>query len=222
MYEYWINGADGSKFKVGSDCVQKTGGHSQVAGFQTVKKDHLAQQRSAKRKALWEAKQVQWAAEAAAKKLAFDAENPGLYDAMKAMKGDFFASLVKGVDKYGALTERQLEVVKRILAENQQKAELVASSQFVGKAKEKVSGQFQIMLVKSWQANFYPYPMSYFHVLAMGGNVFTYKGSTWLGNSGETVNATFSIKGHTIYEGTQQTELARPKDVAAVPKVEAA
>jgi len=65
--------------------------------------------------------------------------------------------------------------------------------------------------VMSWASQFYPFPNTYLHILSDGANVFTYKGSKYLGAKGEWVSGTFTVKEHSVYEGVNQTVLARPR-----------
>ncbi len=212
MYEYWIKGADGSQFKVGSDCVAKTGGHQHVDGFKKAKSQLLAQKRTAKRKAAWEARQAKWAAEAAEKRIVFEQVNPGLYEAIKAQsKSEFFQSLARNIEKYGALTERQLVAVKRILEENFAKARLEANSTHVGTVGKPYKGKWQILRTMSWPSQFYGQGPTYLHIMSDGENLFVYKGSVPLGNKGGWVEGTFTVKEHSDYNGAKQTVLARPR-----------
>ncbi len=215
LYEYHIVGADGSTFKVGSDCVAKTGGHQHVDGFKREKSKLLAEKRSAKRKAAWEARQAKWAAEAAAKRVAFDEAQPGLYEALKARgaSSGFFADLARGIEKWGALTPRQLEAVNKIFADELARDRLNAGSTHVGTVKGKLTVVATIDRVMSWPSAFYPHAPTYFYVMNDGEHVFTYKGSVYLGGRGETVKLTATVKAHSDYKGTAQTELARPRDV---------
>jgi vacuolar-type H+-ATPase subunit E/Vma4 len=118
-YRFYIAGADGSTFYVGSDCVAKTGGHQLISGFYHVRSEFLKEQREAKRKAREEARKAQWAAQRAAKRAAFDAAHPGLYDKLVeyGKKVKFLASMVQSVDQWGGLTDRQYEVAARIIKE---------------------------------------------------------------------------------------------------------
>jgi hypothetical protein len=225
MYEYWITGADGSKFKVGSDCVAKTGGHQHVSEFKAIKAKHMAEKRSAKRKEKWEARQAQWAAEAATKRATFDSEHPGLYEAMKARgeKSVFFKDLAYNVERWGALTPNQLTAVQRIMNEDLAKARLDAHSQFVGTVGKAYTGKWTVLRQMSWPSQFWGQPPTHLHVLSDGESLFVYKGSRYLGPKGTAVQGTFTVKEHSVYEGVNQTVLARPrKDLVTAPQEAAA
>ena len=127
-YRYYINGADGSSFYVGSDCVAKTGGHQHISNFRAVRTELVRKQRAKKAAERAAERKAKWAAEALAKRAQFDAENPGLYDTLKALgaKSLFCADMVRAIDRYGDLTPRQLEVSKRIVADELEKARLAA------------------------------------------------------------------------------------------------
>ena len=124
-YQYWIKGSDGSHFFVGSDCVAKTGGADYVDNFKNVKSAHLKAKRDAQRQARYEARKAKWAAELETRKAAFTAENPGLYEKMQALgeNSRFFADLVWSVNRYGSLTQRQLEAALRIIKERETQAQ---------------------------------------------------------------------------------------------------
>lgn len=125
-YQYHIAGADGAHFFVGSDCVAKTGGAIHIDNFKGVKSAFLKAKRDAVKAARHEALKAKWAAEAAAKRAAFDVAHPGLYDTMKALgeKSGFCADMARAIDRWGDLTPRQLEVAKRIMTEQLEKARL--------------------------------------------------------------------------------------------------
>jgi len=138
-YQFHIKGTDGAHFFVGSDCVAKTGGHEHVEGFKAVRTAHVKKLREMKAAARRAEREALWAAEAAAKRAAFDAEHPGMYETLKELgaKSNFCADMVHGIDRYGSLTPRQMEVVQRIVAEHldKQRAAATGANKLVGNLK---------------------------------------------------------------------------------------
>lgn len=218
-YEYWIVGATGSRFKVGCDCVMKTGGEDQVDGFR-AERLKLARARRDDKKA---GQRAQWAAQ---KKAREDARLAGLSDTIAAFKADhadFVARLERDQSSFakdlwgklhawGSLTQPQMDAIKRGWAREDAKALERETSAHVGAVGKRHTVKLTIVTYTSRQAEFWPHPTSYWHLLKDdAGNVYTYRGSTWLGDRGATVKGTFSVKEHTVYQGTKQTVLARPK-----------
>ena len=218
-YEYWIVGATGSKFKVGCDCVLRTGSADSVQDFKKVK----AQHEKAKRDVKTAEKRARWAAEKKARQDARAAELPAQVAAFKAQHADFVARLERDSSDFakdllgklhgwGSLTQPQMDAIKRGWAREDAKAQERETSQHVGTIGKRVTDTFTVCHYTSRKADFWPHPTSYWHLLKDSkGNVCTYRGSIWLGDRGETVKATFSVKEHTEYDGTRQTVLARPK-----------
>lgn len=122
-YRYYIHGEDGSEFHVGSDCVNKTGGDQYIGGFRAVRTKFLREQRAKKAAERAAERKAKWAAEAALKRAQFDADHPGMYDLLKTLgeKSEFCANMVVGIDRFGGLTPRQLEVCERIMADERAK-----------------------------------------------------------------------------------------------------
>lgn len=59
-YEYWLRGADGRTFKVGSDCVLKTcSDRALIVAVKTEEQKRQAEKREAKRRATFERQQVE-------------------------------------------------------------------------------------------------------------------------------------------------------------------
>lgn len=218
-YEFWIVGATGSKFKVGCDCVLRTGAADTVDGFKKVKAQHEKARRDVKKAA----QRAQWAAEKKARQDERAAQLPAQVETFKAANADFVARLEKDTSDFakdllgklhgwGSLTQPQMDAIKRGWAREDAKALERETSQHVGAIGKRVTDTFAVVTYTSRQADFWPHPTSYWHLLKDSkGNVCTYRGAIWLGDRGETIKATFSVKEHTEYQGTRQTVLARPK-----------
>jgi hypothetical protein len=224
-YEYWIVGATGSKFKVGCDCVLRTASQDTVADFKKVKAQHEKAKRDVKKaaqRAQWkkerEERDAARAAELPAMVAAFRAANPDFVARLETDTSSFAKDLLGKLNGWGSLTQPQMDAIKRGWAREDAKAYEKANSQHIGVVKARVSDVFTVQHYTSKRADFYPYPTSYWHLLKDSkGNVCTYRGSTWLGNRGDTVQATFTVKEHGEYDGTKQTVLARPKIVEHAP-----
>lgn len=224
MYEYQIKSADGRRFKVGCDCVRRTGGESHVAGIRAERLKLAREQRSLKR----EARQTEWKAqrevrrvvELEARRVAFIAAEPALAAALEALPdtaSKFMLDMRDGVRRWGSLTEHQLTAVKTSIARDAARATERANSTHIGTIGKRQNIKLVIQhRTERLDDHFWPARTSYWFLLKAGDNVFTYRGSVNLGSVGETVDAKWSIKDHTEYQGTRQTVLARP----AFPKVD--
>lgn len=224
MYEYKILGSDGRAFKVGCDCVRRTGGESHVAGVRNERLKLAREQRSLKREARqteWKAqREVRRIAELETRRAAFIAAEPALAASLEALPdtaSKFMLDMRDGVRRWGSLTEGQLGAVKASIARDVARMAERANSTHVGVVGKRQNIKLVIQHRTSrLDTHFYPARTSYWFLLKAGDNVFTYRGSVNLGNIGETVEAKWSVKEHTEYQGTKQTVLARP----TFPKVD--
>jgi Family of unknown function (DUF6011) len=112
-YVYHIEGADGSRFQVGSECVKQTGG--EVAGFETFNRQMTARIRQLQ----GEARKVREATKAASAAQAWkDAHaNEWAYMQQRAANGNgFYSYLVGVVEKFGNVFESRMVGVRADMA----------------------------------------------------------------------------------------------------------
>jgi hypothetical protein len=117
LYEFHIGGADGRKFKVGSDCVHKTGAEGQ--GFREQRLQLARSQRATKRQERYTERRARWEAEAAAKLPDFDATYPGIRDKLAAesvLEGGnaFLKDLYRKLIGWGSLSEAQVKAANNV------------------------------------------------------------------------------------------------------------
>jgi hypothetical protein len=132
---------------------------------------------------------------------------------------EFAKSLHNGYEDRGFLTIGQMEAARNMVAKAQaRKAERLAQRDApassgrhvstVGKREDFVLTINRVMEMEGM------YGTSYLHLCTdAAGNAFTYKGTTELGEVGETVNVKATVKEHSAYNGVAQTIINRPKVV---------
>lgn len=214
VYEYWILAANGNKFKVGCDCVAKTGGEQLVEGVRTERLKLARAQRETKRQEKYTARKAKWEAEAVDKRAMFVADNAAFVARLEASATTdaFAAKLLNNLNGWGSLTGPQMDAMQRGWDRADAKAQEKATSKHVGQLTKRHTDTFTISHVTSRQVSQFPLIVSYWHLLKDSqGNVCTYRGSKFLGERGGSFKATFTVKEHTEYQGTAQTVLARPK-----------
>lgn len=125
-YLYSIEGADGSRFVVGSECVKQTGGS--VEGFETFNRQMVARVREMQAKAR-KAREAVKAREAADTWAAEHAPEWAYMQARAEAGNSFYRYLVDAVGKYGSIFESRLASVRADMARDEQrKAEQAARS----------------------------------------------------------------------------------------------
>lgn len=224
MYAYWIKGSEPERaeFKVGCDCVARTG--AVVDGFKAEKSKQAKlvrdarntikrAERQAARVAANAERQKVWAQERETKLNAFLATDEGakvaayLLNRVDGFLGDMNASL----HKWGNLTDGQLAAVRKCMAADAAKA----TSVHVGEIGKRLDGTYKI--VRKTERDYgFPAGVRHWHLLAgTDGNLYTYFGSR-LAAEGETVTMRATVKAHEEYNGAAQTKLARPSNVTTV------
>jgi hypothetical protein len=113
VHVFFVRSADDKVFRVGSDCVHKTSGKK----LRTECADLVRTHRKNKRREEWQARQDQWAREAAEKAEKWREANPWWADFV-FYKGDtdFGRSLEYSLSKWGELTQGQTDAAQKILA----------------------------------------------------------------------------------------------------------
>jgi hypothetical protein len=141
-------------------------------------------------------------------------------EACRRGKDSFMGKMWDSLEKWGKLSEKQEAAILRIWADDatkrdQRKAERLAAdagSQHIGTVGERRDFTLTIRFVTSFEGM---YGTTY--VTGMNdadGNVVIYKGSTTVGERGETITLKATIKAHGEREGVKQTMISRPKVAA--------
>lgn len=218
-WEFWIKSstAGARQFKVGCDCVVKTGWS--IEGFEKVRVDHTrarrqagAQKRRDDRKAQLAAELAQRNAERQEATQAWRAANSALVARLMAYDGnnDFLRSMVYNLSQWGQLTARQVEAIESCFAVIDRIEAARANSKHIGSVGDKVTLTITVERIVVLKSEFYG---DNYITIARDeqGNAITYKGRSDIGGKGETLTIKASIKEHTVYNGTQQTIIQRPR-----------
>lgn len=223
-WEFWIKGsiAGARQFKVGCDCVAKTGWD--IEGFEKVRADNArarrqagAQKRRESRKAQIEAERAQRAAERREATQAWRDANSALVARLEAYEGtnEFLRGSVQNLDYWGSLSARQVEAVESCFAVIDRLEAARANSQHIGAVGDKVTLTITVERIVVLKSQLYG--DNYITIATdEQGNAITYKGRIDLGGKGDTVTIKATIKGHDVYNGVAQTSIQRPKVVETV------
>ena len=217
-WEFWIKGsvAGAKQFKVGCDCVAKTGWG--IEGFEKVRADHTRARRQAgvqSRRAAHQAKVAVERAQRLAQRVeasqAWRDSNSALVARLTSYAGtnEFLLHSASSLTTWGSLTPRQLEAVESCFAVVDRTEFARANSQHIGNVGDKVmltvTVERIIVLESQFGTNF----------ITIGrdqhGNAVVYKGKINIGGKGETSTVKASVKEHTVYNGINQTVIQRPK-----------
>lgn len=217
-WEFWIRGSiSGAKqFKVGCDCVTKTGW--KIENFERVRAAHARSRRQAGAQARRAARQAQAAAERAQRQAerieatqAWRDANSAVVARLEAYEGtnDFLRSSAMNLAHWGNLTQRQLEAVESCFAVIDRIEAARANSQHIGHVGDKVTLTITVERVIVLDTQF---GTNYITIARdEQGNAITYKGRTNIGDKAETNTIKASVKEHTVYNGIKQTVIQRPK-----------
>ena len=218
-WEFWIKGsvAGARQFKVGCDCVAKTGWG--IEGFEKVRADHTRARRQAGAQSRRAARQAQLAAERAQRQAdrleatqAWRDANSAVVARLTAYEGsnEFLRSFTATLAQWGALTPRQLEAVESCFAVIDRTEAARANSQHVGNVGDKVTLTITVERIVVLKSEFYG---DNYITIARDeqGNAITYKGRVDIGCKGDTNTIKASVKEHTVYNGIKQTAIQRPK-----------
>lgn len=135
--------------------------------------------------------------------------------AAKEMDHDIIRDLVRKLEQYGNLSDKQWAFLTRLVEEFPLRAEKMAerakadaASEHVGTVGERSTFTAEVLFVK---ANEGVYGMTYFHVLKQGDDILLYNGNKTLANKGETVTFTAAVKAHEVRDGIKKTVVTRAK-----------
>jgi len=222
-WEFWIKGsiAGAKQFKVGCDCVAKTGWG--IDRFLEVRAEHTrarrqagAQKRRDARKAQIEAERAQRTAQRLEATQAWRDANGALVARLEAYEGtnEFLRSMAYNLAHWGDLTARQVEAVESCFAVIDRLEAARANSQHIGVVGDKVTLTITVERIIVLKSEFYG---DNYITIARDeqGNAITYKGRSDLGGKGDTCTVKASVKEHTVYNGVKQTVIQRPKVLEA-------
>lgn len=221
-WEFWIKGsvAGARQFKVGCDCVAKTGWG--IEGFEKVRAAHTRARRQAGAQSRRAARQAQVAAERAQRQAdrleatqAWRDANSAVVARLTAYEGtnSFVRDMALNLANWGNLSQRQLEAVESCFAVIDRTEAARANSQHVGNVGDKVTLTITVERIIVLESQF----GTTFITLARDeqGNTIFYKGRVDIGSKGDTSTIKASIKDHTEYSGVKQTVIQRPKLIEA-------
>jgi len=222
-WEFWIKGsiAGAKQFKVGCDCVAKTGWG--IEGFEKVRAEHTRARRQAGAKARREARLAEQAKEreqAQAQRLVaseqWRAEHAEVCTRLAAYEGDnsFLFNVKHTLALFGKLTDKQLEAVESCFAAIDRKESARAQSKHFGVQGEKVTLTVTVDRIVAIDGL---YGRTYLNICrTTDGNVVTYKGKSGIAPQHETATIACKIKYHTAFDGICQTVIERPKVIDTV------
>jgi hypothetical protein len=220
LYEYVIKDKNGKTFVVGCDCVEKTG--QQVEDFRKVRLQHARERRAVKaterrasRQAMWEAERQLRQAERAESTAAWKNEHTALVTALTNYAGTntFLVSMQQQLNQWGSLTARQVESTENVFAVQRRQAETAANSQHVGTVGERVKSA-KVRVLRSLQVGWSTFgykdtPRVLVTLEDDAGNQLTWWTTRHEEVSTEFATAAFTVKDHTVYNGTKQTVVQR-------------
>lgn len=145
-------------------------------------------------------------------------ERSHVHPLRKAAYSAFFAKMSDTLVEWGALTDKQTDIVlemierakARIAERESQKAQEQATCEHVGTVGERITIEGSIFFTTQYETNY-----GTTHVTGIkdaAGNIFIQKGVR-LGQRGDNVWIKATVKEHTVRDGVKQTIICRPKDI---------
>lgn len=162
----------------------------------------------AKRAAEVKAAQVKFARERDERLTAFLATDEGAKIAAFLLNCDkgFLGSMNESLHKWGRLTPAQHAAVLKIM--NPPVREVLPPSEYQGEVGKPITVDVEIKATNTRDTQFGPV---HWHLMVDAkGNVYTARG-VYLGQRGDKLVGTFTVKAHELYNGTCQTVLQRPR-----------
>jgi len=152
----------------------------------------------------------------------FEAANPDHFEVVSFLQSaaswsEFAKSLSESYDSRGGLSIGQMAAARSMVAKAQaRQAERLAARNAPATSGHHVStvGQREVFVltINRIMEHEGMYGTSYFHTCTdANGNAFIYKGTSELGEVGDTVTVKATVKEHTAYNGVAQTVINRPK-----------
>jgi hypothetical protein len=221
-WEFWIKGsiAGAKQFRVGCDCVAKTGWG--IEGFEKVRADHTrarrqegAEKRAEKkreaRKTWIDEQNANRAIEREAATKVWREAYSALAARLDAYTGtnDFLLSMIERLGYWGTLSAKQTEAAESCFATIDRLDAARATSQHIGTVGDKITLTITVERIIVLESQF----GTTFITLARDeqGNTIFYKGRTNIGSKGDTNTIKAAVKEHTEYSGVKQTVIQRPK-----------
>ena len=216
-WEFHIESADQRTFKVGCDCVAKTGWG--IDGFDKIRRENARARRQVGAQKRREARQAQIAAERAARAAerieatqAWRDANAAVVARLTAYAGvnDFLRNMAASLAQWGSLTQRQLDSVLSCFASIDRTESARANSRHIGEVGKKAT---MVLTVRHIVVIESMYGTNYIHICEdADSNAVIYKGKAQdFPRKGETATVVASIKEHGVREGVKQTIIQRPK-----------
>lgn len=230
MYVFHIENADKSRrFKVGCDCVAKT--NADVEGFAERKAEHdrtlrternklARERRAAKREAEYKERQKAFAIEREQRFNEFALAEPDVITFLNRFSSQpgFLGDMCAAVGRWGSLSERQLAAVKAAMAREAQQKRDTEVSAYQGEVGKPLTVTLEILATRQHVFDGFPPRVSTWHLMRdTKGNVYTMRGVA-LGDKGERITGTFTVKAHETYKDVAQTVLQRPRKLTTEGK----
>lgn len=223
-WEYLIRSGDNKSFKVGCDCVEKTGGSSAVIDFKEVRLKLARERRTLKAADRRATRQAQWETE---KKIrteqrmtataAWRQENATLVIQLTDYVGqnNFIIAMKHQLAEWGSLNNRQQQATESAFAVIDRNRALINTSQHVGEVGQRIKNTKVRVLrcIKVGETRF-GYSVQPRILVAMEdplGNQLTWWTSVYVDVTADFVVASFGIKDHSAYNEIKQTIVTRVK-----------
>ena len=221
-WEFWIKGsiAGAKQFKVGCDCVAKTGWG--IEGFEKVRTDNAkvrrqegaekrAEKRREERKAWIDEQHANRAVERAEATKVWREANSALAARFDGYTGanSFMISMIERLGYWGTLSIKQTEAAESFFAALDRAEVARLTSKHIGNIGDKVTLTITVERIVVLETSF---GRNYITIAVdQNGNTLTYKGLIDIGAKGDTTTIKATIKDHTVYNDVQQTIIQRPK-----------
>jgi hypothetical protein len=162
-------------------------------------------------------REARWLAEDATREVLVAQLARAAYD---ARPGSFLAKMGESLEEWGTLTAGQEAAIRKIFAQDAERAEVrkaeraeaAAKSEWVGTVGERREFALTVTFATAIETQF-----GTLHILGLkdeAGNIVIYKGSAPFADKGQTVTVKATIKEHGVRDGAKQTIIARPKVAA--------
>lgn len=196
-----------------------------VGKFAAVGKCYTAE-KLAKLRATAERKEAARAAEAAAKRGAYLAEQAAIFDSWQAANAPAIDALYLGrgldvsivseaigkIDNRETISETHLDVALSIVIARLATVDIRNASTFVGTIGERIELELTVEKILDFSFGQFPTIYSYLQLCRdAAGNRIVYKGSKILADEGERVKVKATVAEHDEYKGERQTKIQRPK-----------
>lgn len=218
MHNFIIECSAGNRFVVGSDCVAKTGDAGLVKQVRAERLRVVREKREEGRRMKRADREALWAAERAARAADFAVVHAGLV-ARAAPYMDQYTSIpfIKDVVERGLaggyMSDRALEALERVIADQEARAARRLTSKHVGTVGKRQLFNATVVRVGSFERpRFGSYGMETVWIITMtdeAGHTIVSKSSAFHAQKGEALTVKATIKAHDEYQGEKQTVIQR-------------